>query len=377
MPDKKTIAFLDLRAVNAPLIDDLRAAFDKVVASGWFILGEEVEAFEREFAAYCGSRFAIGVANGLDALTLVLRAWKELGKLRSGDEVIVPANTYIATILAITENDLVPVLVEPDERSYNIAPDGIESALTSRSRVVLPVHLYGHLADMQVIMRIAEERDLLVLEDCAQAHGAAYSGRRAGAWGHAGAFSFYPGKNLGALGDGGAVTTDDRALAETLQALRNYGSQEKYVNRFRGLNSRLDELQAAFLRVKLRHLDCHNLSRRSITERYRTEINQSAVLLPDSLTQEQHVWHLFVVRCRDRDALQAHLGACGVQTLIHYPFPPHRQQAYEDAAFSRKQFPLTESLSRQVLSFPLWPGMSADVVDRIISSVNSFKSVTM
>lgn len=365
------IPFVDLRAVNATMRDALAEASLRVIDSGWYILGREVAAFEEAFAAYCGSRHAIGVANGLDALILVLRAWIELGRLAPGDEVLVPSNTYIATILAITENQLRPVLVEPALHSYNIDPARLEAAIGPRTRAVLPVHLYGRLADMPAIEAVARRHRLLVLEDCAQSHGAAVGRRRAGAWGDAAAFSFYPGKNLGALGDAGAVTTDDPALAETLRALRNYGSHRKYENLYQGVNSRLDELQAALLSVKLGWLDEQTASRRAIVKRYLDGIRHSAVQLPDPGEPDAHVWHLFVVRTRQRDQLQAHLTARGVQTLIHYPIPPHRQAAFAEVDFAKSAFPLADAMSAEVLSLPLWPGMSDRQVDHVVDAVNS------
>ena len=312
------IPFLDLKAINAQYRDELVDACTRVIDSGWYINGNELEQFEQDFTSYCGTKHAIGVANGLDALTLTFRAWKELGKLQDGDEVIVPSNTYIASILAITENKLTPVLVEPDETTFNLCPKKTEQAITDKTRVILPVHLYGQLADMPAIMQIAKQYNLLVLEDSAQAHGASINGKRAGNWGHASGFSFYPGKNLGALGDAGAITTNDDELANTLRALRNYGSHEKYKNLFQGVNSRLDEIQAAMLRVKLRHLDEEIIHRRKIAAAYIEGIDNPAMILP-SQQNKNHVWHVFVIRCEQRDALQNYLADNGVQTLIHYP----------------------------------------------------------
>ncbi len=363
-----TVPFLDLRAVNAQYADELAAAARRVIDSGWYIHGEEHAAFEREFGAWNGSKHALGVANGLDALTLVLRAWKEMGVLRDGDEVIVPANTYIASILAITENRLTPVLVEPDPATFNLDPNLLEAALSRRTKAILVVHLYGRVAPMREIMDFARRHGLKVLEDCAQSHGASQDGRKCGAWGDAAGFSFYPGKNLGALGDAGAVTTDDGALADTLKALRNYGSHKKYNNLYQGPNSRLDEMQAALLRVKLRHLDRENERRRDIAAAYRAGIKNPAVRLPGAPAGAEHVWHLFVVRHAHRDALQKRLGEAGVQTVIHYPIPPHRQEAYPE--LRHYHLPVTEAIHREVLSLPISPVMTDAQVDAVVAAVN-------
>jgi len=369
------VNFLDLKQVNAQHRDELVAAVTRVIDSGWYISGNELSSFEDAFARYCGSKHCIGVANGLDALILTLRAWKELGKLKEGDEVIVPANTYIASILAITENRLVPVLVEPEAGSFNICPSGIRAAITDKTRAILPVHLYGRLADMPAIMTIAEQHGLLVLEDSAQAHGASLNGRNSGSWGDASGFSFYPGKNLGALGDAGAITTDDDQLAETLRALRNYGSHEKYKNVHQGVNSRLDEIQAAMLSVKLKYLDEQTTQRRQIAQIYQEGISHPAITLPltpgvSALELTSHAWHLFVVRCEQRDALQKHLAALGVQTLIHYPIPPHQQRAYPQ--WNGLSFPLTERIHQQVLSLPIGPSMTATEAHRVVDACNCF-----
>ena len=368
------VPFLDLKAINAQYRDELINAATRVIDSGWYIQGHEVNAFEQEFAAWCGTKHCIGVANGLDALTLTLRAWKELGKLKEGDEVIVPANTYIASILAISENRLVPVLVEPDEKTYNLCPLKAEAAITPKTRAILPVHLYGQLADMPVILDIAERHQLLVLEDSAQAHGASINGRKAGNWGHAAGFSFYPGKNLGALGDAGAITTNDDELATILRALGNYGSHKKYENRYQGVNSRLDEMQAAMLRVKLRHLENEIAARRQVAHAYINGIKNDALVLPmtpdaSPLTNTRHVWHLFVIRSPQRDTLQQHLAAAGIQTLIHYPIPPHQQQAYRD--WSVQTFPLTEKMHSEVLSLPISSLISEKDNQELIRVANS------
>lgn len=364
------VPFLDLRSVNAAHREGLVAAATRVIDSGWYVLGREVEAFETAFAAHTGTAHAIGVGNGLDALTLVLRGWIELGRMAPGDEVLVPSNTYIATLIAVTQAGLVPVPVEPDETSYNLDPTRLAAALSPRTRAILPVHLYGRLADMAAIVAFAHEHGLLVLEDCAQAHGAARKGVRAGAWGDAAGFSFYPGKNFGALGDGGAVTTDDDALADVVRALRNYGSHRKYENLYLGTNSRLDEIQAAMLMVKLPALDTENAARRRIAERYLTGITSNRLRLPDRGPEDGHVWHLFVVRSATRDALQAQLGEHGIGSLIHYPIPPHRQQAYAGHPISLQNYPLAEAMAQEVLSLPLWPGMSDAQVEKTITAIN-------
>lgn len=370
------INFLDLKSVNSQYSHELLQACSRVINSGWYINGSEVNAFEKEFSEYCGAKHCIGVANGLDALVLTLRAWKELGKLKDGDEVIVPANTYIASILAITENGLNPVLVEPDSATFNICPNNLTAAISNRTKAIVAVHLYGLLAPMPEIMEIAKQHDLLVLEDSAQSHGAAIGSRKAGNWGHASGFSFYPGKNLGALGDAGAITTNDEHLAETLRALRNYGSHEKYKNLFKGVNSRLDEIQAAMLRVKLKHLDAETTRRREIAVAYTAGIKNHAVLLPVSALKveelENHVFHLYVVRCQKREALQQHLADNGVQTLIHYPIPPHQQQAYSE--WNGHSYALTEQLHQEVLSLPMGPTMTDDEVAQVIAAMNSFKA---
>jgi len=371
------IPFLDLKTINLQYRAELLDAASEVIDSGWYVRGGHVEAFEREFANYCGTKHCIGVANGLDALILTLRAWKELGQLEEGDEVIVPANTYIASILAITENGLVPVLVEPNAANYNVCPKNIEAAISYKTKAILPVHLYGQLADMPVIMDIAARNNLLVLEDSAQAHGASRNGKKAGSWGHASGFSFYPGKNLGALGDAGAVTTNDDELAQTIRALGNYGSHRRYENLYQGPNSRLDEIQAAFLRVKLKYLDVETRRRRSIAAAYTGGIKNEDITIPSQNTtlniedDSNHVWHLFVIRTQLRKSLQQHLKEQGVQTLIHYPIAPHHQQAYKK--WINQSYPLTESIHREVLSLPISPVMSDEDVQTVIEAVNRFR----
>jgi dTDP-4-amino-4,6-dideoxygalactose transaminase len=366
------IPYIDLKVVNTRFRDQLIADFTRVLDSGWYIRGAECEAFEAELARYVGVRSCVGVGNGLDALTLVLRAWKEQGKLRDGDEVIVPANTYIATILAITENQLTPVLVEPVESTFNLDPGRIEQAITTRTRVILPVHLYGRAADMPAIVDIARRHRALVLEDAAQAHGAAIQGRRIGSWGDAAAFSFYPGKNLGALGDGGAVTSDDEGLVALVRTLGDYGSKTKYVNELQGTNSRLDELQAALLRTKLQFLDSDNRARRGIAATYLENIASTAIRLPSSpIDADEHVWHIFPIRCVNRDRVRELLRAEGVATLVHYPIPPHRQRAFGDR-FAGQSFALTECIHDEVLSLPMSPALTvqdAEQISRIVSQI--------
>ncbi|MFW1957330.1 DegT/DnrJ/EryC1/StrS family aminotransferase [Acinetobacter guillouiae] len=368
------IPFLDLKEINHQYRDELIEACIRVIDSGWYIGGNELEKFEHNFAEYCGTKFAIGVANGLDALILTLRAWKELDKLKEGDEVIVPSNTYIASILAITANNLTPVLVEPDIGTYNIDPVKIEAAITSRTKVILPVHLYGQLANMPAIIEIANKHNLLVLEDSAQSHGAEMEGKKAGNWGDASGFSFYPGKNLGALGDAGVVTTNNEELAQMLRALRNYGSHEKYKNLVPGVNSRLDEIQAAMLDIKLKFLDKETKHRRKIANLYLTEIRNPLIKLPlshiNAEEYQQHVWHLFVIKVEHREALQNYLAENGVQTLIHYPIPPHKQQAYKE--WNNLSYPISEQIHADVMSLPIGPTLSLEEVKKVIQLCNSF-----
>ncbi len=366
------VSFLDLKQVNGRYRDELVAAATRVIDVGWYVHGREHEAFEREFSEWHGDGTTIGVANGLDALTLVLRAWKLQGVFETGDEVLVPANTYIASILSITENGLKPVLVEPEEQSFNLDPARLEAARTSRTKAVMAVHLYGQAADLPAITRFAGDHGLKLIEDCAQAHGAMVAGRKVGLWGDAAGFSFYPGKNLGALGDGGAVLTRDPELANTLRALRNYGSHVKYKNLYQGPNSRLDEMQAAMLRVKLRHLDAENGRRREIAARYRKEIRNARVRLPAAIAGEAaHVWHLFVVRVESRDAFIRHLSAAGIQAMVHYPIPPHRQECYPE--LHSLSFPITEAIHREVVSLPMSPVMSDAEVTAVIDAVCAFE----
>ncbi len=362
-----TIPFLDLKSVNADLRSELLAACEKVVDSGWYVLGQEVSAFEREFAEYCGAAHCVGVASGLDALSLSLRAM-EIGP---GDEVIVPSNTYIATWLAVTHVGARPVPVEPDVTTFNIDPMLIEAAITPRTRAIMPVHLYGQPANLDPVLAIARRHGLRVLEDAAQAHGARYRGQRIGCHGDAVAWSFYPGKNLGALGDGGAITTNDPAMAEKLRELRNYGSKVKYHNDAIGYNSRLDELQAALLRVKLPCLDAANQHRAEIARQYRAGLSGLDLVLPGVPDHADPVWHLFVIRHAKRDALAHRLHESGVSTMIHYPVAPHLQPAYAFLGHGKGAFPLSEALHQSVLSLPIGPAQSLADTGKIIDAITT------
>lgn len=361
------IPFLDLRAAYLELKTEIDRAVARVLDSGWYILGAEVEAFEAEFAAYCEAKFAVGVANGLDALHLALRALR----VAPGDEVIVPSNTYIATWLAVSHCGATPVPVEPDECTFNIAPARIEAAITPRTRVILPVHLYGQAADLDGILAIARKHKLYVLEDAAQAHGARYKGKRIGAHGDAVAWSFYPGKNLGAMGDGGAVTTNDPKIAERIRILRNYGSREKYVHEIQGCNSRLDPLQAAILSVKLQRLDEWNACRRALAKRYNDALADTGLVLPDVEAWAEPVWHLYVVRSPRRADLQKRLTEAGVGVLIHYPIPPHLQQAYADAGWKKGAFPIAERVADECLSLPMGPHLGPTAQNEAIAAILS------
>jgi dTDP-4-amino-4,6-dideoxygalactose transaminase len=361
------IPFLDLGAAYRELQTEIGEAVSRSLASGYYIGGPEVEAFEGEFAAYCEAAHAVGVANGLDALHLALRAM-EVGP---GDEVIVPSNTYIATWLAVSQCGATPVPVEPDVRTCNIDPARIESAITPRTKVILPVHLYGQAADMDPILAIARKHGLRVLEDAAQAHGARYKGKRLGAHGDAVAWSFYPGKNLGAMGDGGAVTTNDAQLADRISVLRNYGSRVKYVNEVKGFNSRLDPLQAAVLRVKLARLDEWNARRIAIAACYQQGLSDTALRLPFVPDWTEPTWHLYVVRHARRDALQKALASAGIGTLIHYPIPPHLQSAYAELGHAQGSFPVAEKIHNEVLSLPIGPSMSLSDAEQVIQAVRT------
>ncbi len=361
------IKFLDLKAINEQYRFEIDEAIKRVLDSGWYLLGKEVEAFEQEFAQYCNTKHAIGVANGLDALSLIIRAYD----FPSGSEIIVPANTYIASILSISANNLKPRLVKPDINTYNIDVGAIEQEINDKTVAIMPVHLYGQTCDMDKINELAKKYNLKVIEDSAQAHGAYYNEKRAGNLGDASAFSFYPGKNLGCLGDGGAITTNNDKLAEKLRALRNYGSHVKYENLFKGTNSRLDEVQAAVLRVKLRYLDKDNEKRRQISKIYRENIKNPKIILRNVNNEDSHVWHLFVVRTENRDNLQKHLADKGIQSMIHYPIPPHKQKAYSE--WNGLSMPITEKIHREVLSIPISPVMSDEEVSIVIEVLNAYK----
>ncbi len=365
---KVEVPFLDLKASYLEIKNELDAAYHRAMDSGWYILGGEVCAFEEEFAAFVGTKHCIGVANGLEALQLILRGYG----IGAGDEVIVPANTYIATWLAVSGAGAVPVPVEPVERTFNLDARLIEAAITSKTKAILPVHLYGQTAQMDAINEIAGQAGLKVIEDAAQSHGARYKGRRAGALCDAAGWSFYPTKNLGAYGDAGAITTDDAELAQRVRLLRNYGSKEKYYNEVKGINSRLDELHAALLRVRLRYLDEWNARRARIAEMYLTELSETALLLPAVADGAEPVWHLFVVRSREREKLQSYLKSAGVSTLVHYPVPPHLQEAYVEMGLAEGAHPITEAIHREVLSLPMGPHLSSEDAARVVEAVRSF-----
>ena len=373
------IPFLDLKKINEPYETAFQEKLKLVLKNGWYILGNEVKEFENSFANYCGTKYCVGVGNGFDALVLIFKGYIQLGKLQKGDEVIVPANTYIASILAILQADLIPVLVEPKLETYNINPDLISQKITSKTKAILVVHLYGQLAEMNEINEIAMANNLLVVEDAAQAHGAIRNQKsRISNQKSSVAYSFYPGKNLGALGDGGAVTTNDLELAKVIQSLRNYGSETKYYNDYIGVNSRLDELQAAFLNVKLPFLDAENEKRRTIAKRYLSEIKNDKIILPTvslrGMKQSNHVFHLFVIRTQNRLDLQDYLDRNGVQTVIHYPVPPHKQKALspETSGWNHLSFPITEKIHDEVLSLPISPVLTDDEVGFIIAILNQY-----
>jgi dTDP-3-amino-3,4,6-trideoxy-alpha-D-glucose transaminase len=364
------VPFLDVRAATQELEAPALEAIERVVRSGWYVLGEETAAFERDFATFTGAQHAVGVGNGLDAIALALQA---LG-VGPGDEVIVPANTYIATWLAVVRNGAVPVGVEPIDGQWTLDPARVADAITPRTRALVPVHLFGQPADLTELLAVAKEHGLAVVEDAAQAHGARYNGRRIGAHGHAVAWSFYPGKNLGALGDGGAVTTDDLGVAARVRSLGNYGSSQKYVNDFLGSNSRLDEIQSAVLRIKLQHLDNWNARRQTIAKRYARELADIPGLrLPCVAPGREHVWHLYVVDHASRDQLQKHLAARGIQTLMHYPIPPHLSGAFAPLGLAEGTFPITERAARTHLTLPIGPHLSEENVARVIDACRSFR----
>lgn len=365
------IKFLDLQKINLQYQNEIEAKLLEVFRSGWYLMGNQLSNFEKNLSDYIGAKHSIGVANGLDALRLILRGYIELGIMNPGDEIIVPSNTYIASILAISDNGLVPVLVEPEIETYNIDISKIEEKITSKTKGILIVHLQGRVVFSDQLKEIAEKYQLKIIEDNAQAIGAEWNGKKTGNLGDASGFSFYPGKNLGALGDAGAVTTNDDELAKTIRALANYGSNQKYVNIYKGLNSRLDEIQAAVLDVKLKYIDQENKIRREIAKRFINEINNPTIVLPEYPSDEnEHVWHVFVIRSEKRDELQAYLTENGIQTLIHYPIPPHQQQAYKE--WNELSFPISEKIHDEVLSFPISPVMSEDEIKQIIEVVNKF-----
>lgn len=381
------IPFLDLNKINKPFEAAFQDKMKLFLDKGWYILGYEVRLFETNFAHYCGSKYCIGVGNGFDALVLIFKAYIQLGKMQIGDEIIVPANTYIASILAIMEADLIPVLVEPKLETYTINPDLIQEKITPKTSAILAVHLYGQLAEMKKISEIAASNNLLIIEDAAQAHGAFFEDNdlppradiqeqkyviyKAGNLGNAAAFSFYPGKNLGALGDAGAITTNDEALANVVMSLRNYGSQQKYYNDYIGVNSRLDELQAGFLNVKLPYLNDQNEHRVAIAKRYLSEIKNDKIQLPLYDGSTNHVFHLFVIQTKNRTELQKYLNENGVQTLIHYPVPPHQQKAMQH--WEKKAFPITEKIHEEVISLPISPVLTDQEVTYIITILNQYK----
>ncbi|MDI6401680.1 DegT/DnrJ/EryC1/StrS family aminotransferase [Balneolaceae bacterium ANBcel3] len=369
------IPFLDLKKVNEKYEQDIRHAVNRVIDSGWYLLGAEVEAFESEFSKYIGVNHTIGVASGLDALRVILKAYIEIGELQEGDEVIVPGHTFIASILAIMDVGLKPVLAEPDPDTYNMDPDRIEDHITERTGAIMIVHLYGQNAYSDTIRKLCKKYDLKLIEDAAQAHGAFYQEKRIGSLGDAAAFSFYPGKNLGALGGAGAICTDDEPLANVCRALGNYGSEKKYHNKYQGYNSRLDEIQAAILRVKLKGLDDDNQRRRVVADFYLNNIENPKITLPklsnSATNSKDHVWHLFVIRCEERARLIQYLDKHGIGTLIHYPVPPNRQEGYK--SLHSYKLPLTEFLHEKVLSLPISPVISRSEIEKVVQVINNFQ----
>lgn len=361
------IKFLDLYKINERLRKEINGKITQVLDSGWYLLGEETENFEQNFAKYCGVKHCIGVANGLESLNLIIRGYG----FAQGDEIIVPANTYIASILSISENGCTPILVEPDINTYNINPDLIEKKITSKTKAIMVVHLYGQAVQMQKIWALAQKYNLKIIEDSAQAHGAKYQNQRVGSLGDASGFSFYPGKNLGCVGDGGCVTTNDDELAQKIKALRNYGSHKKYHNVFIGMNSRLDEIQAGILDIKLKFLDEDNQKRKEIAKYYRKNIKNSSIILPNVYAEDAHVWHLFVVRTKQRDNFQKYLLDNEIQTIIHYPIPPHKQECYK--LWNNLSYPITEEIHKSVLSLPISPVMSDDEVKKVVEVINEYK----
>lgn len=365
------IKFLDLQKINLLHQEEIEAKLSQVFRSGWYLMGQELSTFQENLSQYIGAQYAIGVANGLDALRLILRAYIELGIMSPGDEIIVPSNTYIASILAVSDNGLVPVLVEPDINNYNIDISKIKEKISSKTKGILIVHLYGRIVFSEELQQLAQAHNLKIIEDNAQTIGAEWNGKKSGNLADAAGFSFYPGKNLGALGDAGAVTTNDEKLAATIKALANYGSNQKYVNIYQGLNSRLDEIQAAVLDVKLKYIDSENETRRQVAKRYISEIKNPAITLPEYPENEkEHVWHVFVIRTAQRDALQKYLTENEIQTLIHYPIPPHKQQAYKE--WNEQSFPISEKIHEEILSLPISPIMTAEEIEKVIEILNKF-----
>ena len=365
------INFLDLKKINSHYQKELKEAASRVIDSGWYLMGKELETFETDYAEFCGVDYCLGVGNGLDALRLIFRGYIELGLMKKGDEIIVPANTYIASVLAISDNDLIPVFVEPNLETYNLDSKKIEISITSRTKAILTVHLYGQNSIDEQMLDICSKYNLKLIEDGAQSHGAKWNDKISGAIGDAAGHSFYPGKNLGALGDAGAVTTNDLKLAKTISNLRNYGSQKKYKNIYKGLNSRLDEIQAAFLNVKLKYLKNDIYNRHKVAKYYLKNIKNPLITLPYILNAEGHVWHLFVVRTIKRKELESYLNENGVQTIIHYPIPPHKQEAYKE--YNDLSFPITEEIHEQTLSLPLSPVMSKKEIEMVVNIINKFK----
>lgn len=365
------IKFLDLQKINLLHREEIEARLLKTFRSGWYLLGEEVKQFEKNLSAYIGTKHAIGTANGLDALRLIFKAYIEIGSMQPGDEVIVPANTYIASLLAVTDNNLVPILVEPDLNTYNIDIARIEEKITSKTRAIMVVHLYGQAVFSEALTALAKRHNLRIIEDNAQAIGAEWNGIKTGNLGDAAGFSFYPGKNLGALGDAGAVTTNDDELARTIRALANYGSEEKYVNKYQGLNSRLDEIQAAVLDTKLQYLDAENEMRRTIANYFIKNISNPAITLPELPENGfSHVWHVFIIRIAERERLQQYLKDNGIHTLIHYPIPAHKQAAYPQ--LNGLSLPITEQIHREVLSLPISPVLTAEEIQAVVDAINNY-----
>ena len=364
------VKLLDLQAITMMHGEEYEAAAKRVIESGWFLLGKENQTFEKDYAQYIGPSHCVAVANGLDALKLILRGYKELGVMNDGDEIIVPANTYIATILAITDNRLVPVLVEPTWENLELDIDKVEAAITPKTKGVMTVHLYGRIAFNDKLKKICQTHGLKLMEDCAQSHGCTWNGIKTGALGDAAAHSFYPGKNLGAFGDAGAVTTNDRELAETIRALANYGSQKKYVFKYVGINSRMSELDAAVLDVKLKYLDEDNQRRQKLAAFYYEHISNPLITLPSRLKDENNVYHQFPIFCEYRDKLQEHLNTKGIQTLIHYPIPPHKQECYKD--WNDRKYPITEKIHAQELSIPMNQVVSEEDASMVVDAINTF-----